>query len=81
LYKAISQAFQFLLLSQRNRKNLSQYKYARKCGLSRQYVSLVEGGKRQPALNFISKIAYGFDMSFEDFMFLLIEKISYYKEL
>jgi hypothetical protein len=41
----------------------------------------VEGGKRQPMLSFISKIAYGFDMSFEDFMFLLIEKISYYKEL
>jgi transcriptional regulator with XRE-family HTH domain len=59
---------------------MSQREFAAKCMVSRQYISLIESGKRMPMLDFVFNIAYGFDMSLKDFMLVLIDKISYYKK-
>ncbi|MDR3001408.1 MAG: helix-turn-helix domain-containing protein [Fibromonadaceae bacterium] len=81
LRKPIEQAFQFVLPCQRSIKKMSQRKFSEKCGLSRQYISLVEKGKRTPKFEFIFCFADGFDMGFQDFMRLLVEKVIYYEEL
>jgi transcriptional regulator with XRE-family HTH domain len=59
---------------------MSQREFAEKCKVSRQYISLVESGKRIPMLDFVLYFAYGFDMSLKDFMMALVDKISYYKK-
>jgi len=81
LRKSITQAFQFLLISQRNSRNLSQYELSKRCGFSRQYISLVESGKKTPSLSFTLSFAEGFDMRAEDFILMLIEKVLYYESL
>ncbi len=81
LEKSIIHAFQFLLLKQRNSKNMTQYEFSKKCGFSRQYLSLVESGKRIPTLDFAFNVAEEFGMSVEGFIQMLIEKVSYYEEL
>lgn len=81
LRKSIKHAFQFLLCKQRHLRNLSQYQLSRKCGLSRQYLSLIEAGKRVPAFEFIYCFAYGLDMNIEDFLHMLVEKVDYYENL
>jgi transcriptional regulator with XRE-family HTH domain len=80
MQRSIAQAFRFLLAEQRCSKNISQYRLAKESGFSRQYISLVENGKRMPTINFLFSIAHCFDMSDKDFMDQLIDKISYYKE-
>jgi len=74
------QACQYLLINYRNRKNISQRDFAKKCNVSRQYISLVESGRRMPALDFALNIADGFGMNHKDFMIVLIDRISYYKK-
>jgi transcriptional regulator with XRE-family HTH domain len=58
---------------------MSQRDFAKKCKISRQYISLIESGRRMPMLDFIFNIADGFGMSHKDFMIVLIDRISYYK--
>jgi transcriptional regulator with XRE-family HTH domain len=59
---------------------MSQCDFAKKCKVSRQYISLIESGRRMPMLDFVFNIAYGFDMNLKDFMMVLIDRISYYKK-
>lgn len=44
-------------------QNLSQEELAFRCGLSKNYISDVERGKRNISLQSIEKIAYGFHIS------------------
>ncbi|MCL2100161.1 MAG: helix-turn-helix transcriptional regulator [Fibromonadales bacterium] len=81
LRKSIEQAFRFVLPRQRCIKKMSQYEFSKKCGFSRQYISLIESGKRMPKLEFVFNFADGFDMKIQDFMHLLVEKVVYYEEL
>jgi transcriptional regulator with XRE-family HTH domain len=74
------QACQYLLINYRNRKNMSQRDFAEKCKVSRQYISLIESGRRMPMLDFVFNIADGFDMNLKDFMMVLIDRISYYNK-
>jgi len=62
-------------------KDLSQKEFSRKSGLSRQYISLIECGRRMPSLDLIFNIADGFEINIKDFMPALIEKILYYENL
>ena len=59
---------------------MSQCDFAKKCKVSRQYISLIESGRRMPMLDFVLNIADGFDMNHKDFMMVLIDRISYYKK-
>jgi len=69
-----------LLINYRNRKNMSQRDFADKCKVSRQYISLIESGRRMPMLDFVFSIADGFDMNLKEFMNMLIDRISYYNK-
>jgi len=79
--KPIKQAFQYLLANQRNSKNMSQNAFSKKCGFTRQYISLVESGKRMPSFDFAINMAEVFEIDTKDFLLLLIDKISYYENL
>ncbi|MCL2284191.1 MAG: helix-turn-helix domain-containing protein [Fibromonadales bacterium] len=81
LRKPITQAFQFLLTDQRNSRNMTQSAFSRKCGFSRQYISLVENGKRMPSFDFALNMAYVFKINVKDFMLLILDKIFYYESL
>ena len=80
LRSTVTKALQFVLSSQRGCRKMSQYQLSRKCGISRQYLSMVESGKRIPTLSFTLNMARGFDMNIEDFMGLLVEKVSDYNK-
>jgi transcriptional regulator with XRE-family HTH domain len=75
------QAIRFVLNDQRGIRNLSKHRFSIKCGFSKQYVSLIESGRRVPRLEFLFGFAYGLDMSIKDFMLLITDKIAYYEEL
>ena len=60
---------------------MTQCEFSRKCGFSRQYISLVESGKRVPTLDFAFNIAESLGISAEDFIQMLVEKVAYYEEL
>jgi len=74
------QACQFLLINYRNRKHMSQRDFADKCKVSRQYISLIEAGKRMPMLDSVLCIADGFDMNHKEFMGMLIDRIYYFNK-
>jgi len=79
--KSIIQAFQFLLSDQRCSKNMTQNAFSKKCGFTRQYISLVEGGQRMPSFDFALNMAQVFEINAKDFMSQLVDKISYYENL
>jgi transcriptional regulator with XRE-family HTH domain len=81
LRKSIIQAFQFWLISYRNSRNMSQDEFSRKCGFSRQYISLVESGKRTPSIDFLFNISESFGIDVEELMHTLVEKVLYYESL
>ncbi len=60
---------------------MTQNAFSKKCGFSRQYVSLVESGKRMPSFDFALNMACVFGLSAKDFMLLLVDKIFYYENL
>jgi len=79
--KPIQQAFQYLLAKHRKSKNMSQNAFSKKCGFTRQYISLVESGKRMPSFDFAINMAEVFEIEAKDFILLLFDKISYYENL
>ena len=79
--KPVKQAFQYLLANQRNSKNMSQNAFSKKSGFTRQYISLVESGKRMPSFDFAINMAEVFEIDAKDFILLLFDKISYYENL
>lgn len=70
-----------MLAKQRYDKNISQNEFSKRCGFSRQYVSLVESGKRLPPIDFLFYMAEGFDMSIEDFMMKFLDKVHFYQDM
>ncbi|MCL2260959.1 MAG: helix-turn-helix transcriptional regulator [Fibromonadales bacterium] len=77
--KPIQQAFQYLLANQRGSKNMSQNAFSKKCGFTRQYISLVESGKRMPSFDFAINMAEVFGINTKEFILLLLDRISYYE--
>ncbi|OGF25333.1 hypothetical protein A2331_03915 [Candidatus Falkowbacteria bacterium RIFOXYB2_FULL_34_18] len=58
----------------RLKNNVSQQELADKTGVTANYLSLIENGKRNPPLSFLKKIADAFDISVN---LLIWEKIDY----
>ena len=52
----------------RNEKNLTQEQFAKKCGLHKNYIGMVERGERNPSLINIEIIAKGLELSISDLM-------------
>jgi len=52
----------------RNEKNLTQEQFAKKCGLHKKYIGMVERGERNPSLINIELIAKGLEISISDLM-------------
>lgn len=51
----------------RNKKNISQEKFALSIGMDRSYFASVESGKRNVSIINLQKIIKGLDVTFEDF--------------
>lgn len=49
-------------------KSLTQEQFAKKCGLHKNYIGMVERGERNPSLINIEIIAKGLDVSLSDLM-------------
>lgn len=49
-------------------KNLTQEQFAKKCGLHKNYIGMVERGERNPSLINIEVIAKGLEISISDLM-------------
>ncbi|MCB0380897.1 MAG: helix-turn-helix transcriptional regulator [Flavobacteriales bacterium] len=49
-------------------KNLTQEQFARKCGLHKNYIGMIERGERNPSLVNIEVIARGLEISISDLM-------------
>ena len=62
----IKEKFGYRVKELRQARNLSQEKFALQIGMDRTYLASIESGKRNVALENISKIASGFEISLED---------------
>jgi len=74
-----TKAFRHLLCEERKKRGATQFELARKSGLTRQCISLLESGRRVPTFFSISRLARGFDIPFSKFMSMLINKVEYYE--
>jgi transcriptional regulator with XRE-family HTH domain len=77
--RTFAKAFRHLLCEERKKRGTSQFELARRSGLTRQCISLLESGRRVPTFFSMFNLAKGFDMSLSKFIFLLINKIEYYE--
>jgi transcriptional regulator with XRE-family HTH domain len=74
-----AKAFRHLLCEERKKRGATQFELARKSGLTRQCISLLESGRRVPTFFSLFNLAKGFDMPLSKFMSLLINKVEYYE--
>ncbi|MCL1967403.1 MAG: helix-turn-helix domain-containing protein [Fibromonadales bacterium] len=72
-------AFRHLLCEERKKRGETQFELAKKSGLTRQCISLLESGRRIPTFFSLFHLAKGFDMPLSKFMGLLINKVEYYE--
>jgi len=72
-------AFRHFLCEERKKRGATQFELAKKSGLTRQCISLLESGRRVPTFFSLFHLARGFDMPLSKFMFLLINKVEYYE--
>jgi transcriptional regulator with XRE-family HTH domain len=75
----LTKAFRHLLCEERKKRGATQFELARKSGLTRQCISLLESGRRVPTFFSLLNLANGFDMPLSKFMSLLISKVEYYE--
>jgi len=75
----LTKAFRHLLCEERKKRGATQFELARKSGLTRQCISLLESGRRVPTFFSLFNLARGFDMPVSKFMSLLINKVEYYE--
>jgi len=68
-----------MLCEERKKRGATQFELARKSGLTRQCISLLESGRRVPTFFSLLSLAKGFDMTLSKFMSLLINKVEYYE--
>jgi transcriptional regulator with XRE-family HTH domain len=52
----------------RQEKGLTQEQFAKKCGLHKNYIGMIERGERNPSLLNIEVIAKGLEISISDLM-------------
>jgi transcriptional regulator with XRE-family HTH domain len=52
----------------RKEQNLTQAKFAQKCGLHTNYIGMIERGERNPSLKNLEVIANAFDISLSELM-------------
>ncbi|GHV12867.1 hypothetical protein AGMMS49938_06280 [Fibrobacterales bacterium] len=71
----ILNALRDVILQERGKQNLTQAEFARRCGLSRNYIVLLESGLRMPRLDSVFMLACGFDISVVHFFELLMLKL------
>lgn len=56
-----------LFLSSRHSRGLTQAELSMASNITRQFISQVEGGKRQPSLNTLSALVSAYDLTLSDF--------------
>jgi transcriptional regulator with XRE-family HTH domain len=74
----LKNAFRQILLEERSRHGLTQIELAKKSGLTRQCISLMESGQGSPTIFSLLRLAKGLGMSITDFMSLLASKAKHY---
>jgi len=77
--RSLTKAFRHVLCEERKKRGTTQFELARKSGLTRQCISLLESGRRVPTFFSLSNLAKGFDMPLSKFISLLINKVEYYE--
>jgi len=75
----LAKAFRHLLCEERKKRGATQFELARKSGLTRQCISLLESGRRVPTFLSLFNLAKGFDMPVSKLMSLLTNKVEYYE--
>jgi len=77
--RSLTKAFRHVLCEERKKRGTTQFELARKSGLTRQCISLLESGHRVPTFPSLFSLARGFDITFQKFMSLLLNKVEYYE--
>lgn len=62
-------------------KGITQEKLAEKSDIALSYIAMIEGGKRNPTLNFIIKIAKGLDVEIYQLFLFSVEGLKPEKEV
>jgi len=75
----LTRAFSNLLCEERERRNISQFELAKKSGLTRQSISLFEGGLRAPTFLSIFQLAIGFEIPVTRLVSMLMSKFEDYE--
>lgn len=55
-----------IIFALRNNKKLNQRQLAEKCGVTQQFIQMVESGKRTPSLNTAKKLAEALGVTIDD---------------
>ena len=55
-----------IIFTLRNNKKLNQRQLAEKCGVTQQFIQMVESGKRTPSLNTAKKLAEALGVTIDD---------------
>jgi putative transcriptional regulator len=74
----LKNAFRHILLEERNRQGLTQIELAKKSGLTRQCISLMESGQASPTVLSLLRVARGLDMPAANFMLKLANRAKVY---
>jgi transcriptional regulator with XRE-family HTH domain len=74
------QAFRHLLCEERERHGLTQFELAKKSGLSRQCISLLESGQRIPTLFSLLGLARGFNVPLIKLLSSFMNKLEFYEQ-
>jgi transcriptional regulator with XRE-family HTH domain len=74
----LKNAFRHTLLEERNKHGLTQIELAKKSGLTRQCISLMESGQGSPTIFSLLRVAKALDMSITDFMYIIAKKAKLY---
>lgn len=64
----------FDIINARQRANLNQQDLATKCGVSIQYVSMIESGKKEPSVQFLKNSASILGLSVDKIKKILLKK-------
>ncbi|WP_298769822.1 helix-turn-helix transcriptional regulator [uncultured Fibrobacter sp.] len=82
--KILQEVIRFLFLSNRHSRGITQTKLSMETSITRQFISQVEGGKRQPSILTLSTILGAYDLTLSEFfkevdrLYRLFETGDYY---
>jgi len=74
----LKNAFRHTLLEIRNKHGITQIELAKKSGLTRQCISLIESGQASPTILSFLKIAKALNIPATDFMSMFTNKAEFY---